>query len=136
MTTQRVNHSCAPNVRNALDGDEAVLVATRDLLAGDELLLSYLDEDEMQLTVAERQRSLHLKYRFHCACLRCAREEKEAADAAVASPVPAPSPARAAAATRGTRGSYDTFVEAVEQRARDTTGRCFGSYVPPHVPRS
>ena len=128
MAPQRVNHSCAPNVRNALDGDEAVLVATRDLLAGDELLLSYLDEEEVQLTVAERQRSLQLKYRFHCTCVRCAKEEKEEKEAAEA--------AEAAAAAAAARGGNQTFVEAVEQRARDTTGRCFGSYVPPHVPRS
>ena len=70
-----LNHSCAPNAhafkRKDVDTDgSAVILAKRDIAAGEEVLLSYINESA---PYHERQNALK-DYGFTCACPRCAAE--------------------------------------------------------------
>ena len=47
------------------------LRAARDIPAGEQLFIAYLDVD---LPVARRQEKLHFGYGFHCTCARCLEE--------------------------------------------------------------
>lgn len=67
----RANHSCAPScdVIYAEGGHLCVsLVALRDIPAGDELTIAYVDTDEC----AEERRAATADYGFLCACPKCA----------------------------------------------------------------
>jgi hypothetical protein len=67
------NHSCAPSA--GAEGDPsgaARLVALRRLAAGEEVTLSYIDEEGAGL--AERRAALGA-YGFVCRCARCEAEE-------------------------------------------------------------
>lgn len=66
-----MNHSCAPNcsVKNVEDS-RAVLVALRDIQAGEELFHSYIENED---TLEERQEELR-EYGFICDCPKCAEE--------------------------------------------------------------
>ncbi|KAI3436369.1 hypothetical protein D9Q98_002422 [Chlorella vulgaris] len=69
------NHSCSPNAeafkRDEDEDGSAVILALRAIKAGEEITLSYIDE-EAQLE--ERQQQL-ADYGFRCACDRCTAEE-------------------------------------------------------------
>jgi len=71
------NHSCEPNVassKGAADVDGgAVLVATRDIMAGEEVCVCYIDAPP-GTPLAQRREAL-ADYGFLCACARCAAEE-------------------------------------------------------------
>jgi SET domain-containing protein len=61
-------HSCEPNTQVKFGRSrEAVVVALRDIAAGDELTHSYIENDR---PLAERQADL-LEYNFVCQCARC-----------------------------------------------------------------
>ncbi|PSC68405.1 SET domain-containing [Micractinium conductrix] len=69
------NHSCAPNAEafkreGDQDGD-AVILALRPVSAGEEITLSYIDEEA---PLAERREQL-ADYGFECGCDKCAAEE-------------------------------------------------------------
>ena len=75
------NHSCEPNVASrlgtGLDGGgapELEFTALRDIAAGEQLLLSYVD---CSLGFAARRERLTAGFGFHCACPRCVREALE-----------------------------------------------------------
>lgn len=73
MLPSLLNHSCEPNV-DALwrDGDATLtLAARRDIAAGEELSITYIDAD---LPVAERRQMLHHGYGFNCRCPACLDE--------------------------------------------------------------
>ena len=72
-----INHSCTPNAKVANPhGDHRIVVkATRDIGAGEEITLSYINE---MLPVQERQQQLMVQYMFRCACPRCTTELLEA----------------------------------------------------------
>jgi len=75
-TANLVNHECTPNVARA-DGPEAagldmVLVALRDIPAGEELTASYFP---LHWPLADRRERLEHEYGFACACDRCGVEE-------------------------------------------------------------
>ena len=78
-----INHSCDPNA-HAMKGPEdedgcAVVLAKRDIAAGEEVTISYIDE---ALSFEERQAALR-DYGFQCRCSRCAAYlERKAAQAA------------------------------------------------------
>lgn len=73
------NHSCEPSlsVQYAATNDETLAVAAlRDVAAGEELTISYIDTE---LPLAVRQQQLFEHYLFECGCPRCVREATEAA---------------------------------------------------------
>lgn len=67
-----LNHSCSPTcaVRQSPDGLVEV-VATTNVLLGEELSISYLDLDRFS-SIKERRRHLLEQYRFLCNCPKCA----------------------------------------------------------------
>ncbi|KPA81886.1 hypothetical protein ABB37_04134 [Leptomonas pyrrhocoris] len=71
------NHSCDPNlnVQYAAVNDETLsVVALRDIAAGEELTISYIDTS---LPYAVRQQQLLDHYLFECKCPRCRCESSE-----------------------------------------------------------
>ncbi|ESW21952.1 hypothetical protein PHAVU_005G113700 [Phaseolus vulgaris] len=70
-----MNHSCCPNAK-AFKRDEdkdgqATIIAQRSICKGEEITISYVDED---LPFEERQASL-ADYGFRCRCPKCIEEE-------------------------------------------------------------
>ncbi|KAJ1418125.1 Zinc finger, MYND-type [Sesbania bispinosa] len=70
-----MNHSCCPNAK-AFKRDEdrdgqATIIALRSICKGEEITISYVDED---LPFEERQASL-ADYGFRCRCPKCIEEE-------------------------------------------------------------
>ncbi|KAE9585605.1 hypothetical protein Lal_00009897 [Lupinus albus] len=70
-----MNHSCCPNAK-AFKRDEdrdgqATIIALRSICKGEEITISYVDED---LSYDERQASL-ADYGFRCRCPKCIEEE-------------------------------------------------------------
>ncbi|KAK7272303.1 hypothetical protein RJT34_28813 [Clitoria ternatea] len=70
-----MNHSCSPNAK-AFKRDEdkdgqATIIALRSICKGEEITISYVDED---LPFEERQASL-ADYGFRCRCPKCIEEE-------------------------------------------------------------
>lgn len=68
------NHSCRPSCVAMFEGDTLHVVAARDLQAGEEVSVSYL---ELANTTAVRQAELQTNYFFRCACVRCRCEGQE-----------------------------------------------------------
>lgn len=68
------NHSCAPNARASWEhGDSSMTIrATRDIAAGEELTIAYVDVD---VAAAARRSKLSEWYGFDCACSRCVAGE-------------------------------------------------------------
>ena len=63
-----LNHSCVPNVKIHKCGDgKAVVETVQTVEPGEELLVSYVDEE---LPFDERQEAL-AHYSFSCSCTRC-----------------------------------------------------------------
>ncbi|KAJ4479127.1 hypothetical protein J3R30DRAFT_3289650 [Lentinula aciculospora] len=82
-------HSCEPNARPSFDAgtSELHLIATRDLKAGEEITVAYVDvtqhEDESVVDCRRRRRmELARGWKFACPCERC---EKEVTELGVAS---------------------------------------------------
>jgi SET and MYND domain-containing protein len=67
------NHVCDPNLDAVwLDGDATItLRARRDIAAGEELRITYIDST---VPVAERRETLRFGYGFDCACPACTEE--------------------------------------------------------------
>lgn len=65
-----INHSCNPNVASASCSNDhnLSLVSVRPIEAGEELLISYIDEE---LPYEERQAQLKKFYNFECKCPKC-----------------------------------------------------------------
>jgi hypothetical protein len=69
------NHSCEPNAAAETDTDgQVVMLALRSITAGEEVCISYIDEE---LPVGERKAAL-LDYGFVCRCGRCERDRAAA----------------------------------------------------------
>jgi hypothetical protein len=64
-----LNHSCDPSAVILFDKQFAVLRAIRPIAAGEELTISYCDRATDRFV---RQKLLLERYRFTCACTRCA----------------------------------------------------------------
>lgn len=75
-----MNHSCRPNAGvSYLGGDVcATVVALRDTAAGEELCISYINEEEPEPVRAAALRH----YGFVCNCVRCVDERKAATTSA------------------------------------------------------
>lgn len=54
-----------------------VLTALTDIAAGDEILISYLDECSLERSRHSRQKELRENYLFQCRCNKCDREAGE-----------------------------------------------------------
>ncbi|KIY44329.1 SET domain-containing protein [Fistulina hepatica ATCC 64428] len=65
------NHDCNPNVRKARNGRAMEFYTTRDVPAGSELCISYIDTTEK---VHERREQLALYWDFVCNCKRCVKD--------------------------------------------------------------
>jgi len=68
-----LSHSCDPNVKFTFNGNRISLVALKDLKAGEELLVSFVDYKGVG--VKARRRVLKEKYRFHCKCSKCCAKQ-------------------------------------------------------------
>lgn len=79
LQASRFNHSCRPNVSRYWDSDtqEMVFRAIRDVQAGDELCLSYIDVDVLA-TRAQRVAGIEPAFRFTCVCEACTLKGEEA----------------------------------------------------------
>lgn len=83
-----MGHSCAPSARPSFDGtSELSLYANRDLKAGDEITMAYVDvsqrPDEDILEARKRRRwEIARGWRFGCVCDRCMEDGRQAAAAA------------------------------------------------------
>ncbi|XP_060048091.1 histone-lysine N-methyltransferase SMYD3 [Erinaceus europaeus] len=71
-----LNHSCDPNCCIVFSGPHLLLHAVRDIKAGDELTICYLD---MLMTSEGRRKQLRDQYCFECDCFRCQTQDKDAA---------------------------------------------------------
>ena len=70
------NHSCAPNCEVAFLGDAtAVLFATRDIEAEEEITIAYVDTTQ---PVEVRRAALMRRYGFACVCSKCLSDTAEA----------------------------------------------------------
>ncbi|XP_024526796.1 histone-lysine N-methyltransferase ATXR2 [Selaginella moellendorffii] len=73
-----INHSCEPNAK-AFKRDEdingnAVIIATRKIMKGEQIFTSYIEEEDLSYT--ERQAMLS-DYGFACECTKCFREKNQ-----------------------------------------------------------
>ncbi|KAB0407627.1 hypothetical protein E2I00_018165 [Balaenoptera physalus] len=68
-----LNHSCDPNCSIVFNGPHLLLRAVRDIEAGEELTICYLD---MLMTSKERRKQLRDQYCFDCDCFRCQTQDK------------------------------------------------------------
>jgi len=66
VTFSRANHSCEPNARSNNYG----LVACGSIVAGEEIFISYLPEQE-QLLPPEKRRTILQRWGFVCGCRSC-----------------------------------------------------------------
>jgi len=66
------NHSCQPNVSHAKVDDCDYLFAKQDIPKGEELCITYINEDA---PVQERRGRLQESFRFKCQCIRCLAED-------------------------------------------------------------
>lgn len=73
----KINHSCQPNCEIVFPHSNHVLqvVALRDIAAGEEVTISYLDECMLTSSRHSRQKELKANYIFVCECERCAAEK-------------------------------------------------------------
>ena len=71
-----INHSCEPNsaVEFPFNNHELVVNATRDISAGEEILISYLDECDLLRSRHSRNKMLGENYLFNCDCMKCAAQ--------------------------------------------------------------
>ena len=80
----RINHSCNPNCVVVLDGDTQTIVAATNVLAGEELTISYIGLLLYADTVT-RQSKLYSDKHLICACPRC-----QSSNGDIAATVPCP----------------------------------------------
>jgi len=64
-----LNHSCYPNVEVSCRGNDRIRARVlRDIEPGEEILMSYLDEDD---PLESRQKATWVDYIFRCRCVKC-----------------------------------------------------------------
>ncbi|XP_052869012.1 histone-lysine N-trimethyltransferase SMYD5 [Anopheles cruzii] len=78
-TQSKINHSCAPNAEIVFpkSNHRLALRATRDLAPGKEVLISYLDECNLQRSRHSRQKHLREYYLFECQCEKCEKQVED-----------------------------------------------------------
>eukprot|EP00092_Neocalanus_flemingeri_P083882 GFUD01105313.1.p1 GENE.GFUD01105313.1~~GFUD01105313.1.p1 ORF type:complete len:307 (+),score=67.83 GFUD01105313.1:129-1049(+) len=76
LKSSRMNHSCKPNVMLSSDDTvHAEIVALRDILEGEEILVSYLRTSALE-TKDERSEKIK-KWKFECNCELCCLEGED-----------------------------------------------------------
>ena len=75
-----INHSCQPNsvVEFPFNNHELVVNASRNIDAGEEILISYLDECELERSRHSRNKMLSENYLFNCDCAKCQAQQNDA----------------------------------------------------------
>jgi len=70
------NHSCSPNAEVTFqhNNDTLTLVATKDIEAGEEICISYLEECQRGRSRHSRRKQLRENYVFECECEQCEAE--------------------------------------------------------------
>ena len=71
-----INHSCEPNsvVEFPFNNHELVVNATKNISAGEEILISYLVECDLSRSRHSRCKELAENYLFNCDCVKCASQ--------------------------------------------------------------
>ncbi|CAM8938992.1 unnamed protein product [Rhodiola kirilowii] len=72
LLSSYINHSCCPNARRLHIGDHVIVVASRDIKAGEELTFAYFDV----FKPLEKRREMLATWGFICRCRRCEFEER------------------------------------------------------------
>lgn len=74
------NHSCLPNAEATFlyNSSRVSLIALRDIQAGEEICISYLDECDRERSRHSRQKLLRENYLFVCNCEKCLAESEQA----------------------------------------------------------
>lgn len=73
------NHSCIPNAEPTYlyNNSRLSLVALKDIQAGEEICISYLDECDRERSRHSRQKLLKENYLFICNCEKCLSESEQ-----------------------------------------------------------
>lgn len=76
MNQSKINHSCRPNAEITFPHSNHTLavVAENVINVGDEILISYLDECNLNRSRHSRQKVLMENYLFVCNCPKCEAE--------------------------------------------------------------
>ena len=71
-----INHSCSPNanVEFPYDNNRLVVKAVRNIRAGEEICIAYLDECQLERSRHSRQKALSSLYLFVCQCNKCVQQ--------------------------------------------------------------
>lgn len=71
-----INHSCEPNaaVEFPFNNHELVVNAGRDISAGEEIFISYIDECDLERSRHSRNKILRENYLFNCDCMKCMKQ--------------------------------------------------------------
>jgi SET and MYND domain-containing protein 5 len=68
----KINHSCVPNSEIIFNGNHTLQIkALRDIKAGEEICISYLDECQLERSRHSRRKYLEENYIFQCSCEKC-----------------------------------------------------------------
>jgi hypothetical protein len=70
-----LNHSCRPNVSTSTNGPRMTMKAMHDIKQGEELCVSYLDNEDLELPVKKRHEKLETWFP-RCLCVRCKEESR------------------------------------------------------------
>lgn len=74
------NHSCSPNVGKKRLGRGWNFWTSRRVEKGEELCISYMGGDEVELDLRERRKRLSETWVFECGCIRCEMEDLKVLD--------------------------------------------------------
>ncbi|KAJ8433260.1 hypothetical protein Cgig2_023212 [Carnegiea gigantea] len=66
-----INHSCSPNARRLHIGDYVIVLASREVKAGEEITFAYYDV----LSPLSKRKDMEKTWGFYCKCKRCKYEE-------------------------------------------------------------
>uniref|UniRef100_A0A336MSZ2 CSON006618 protein n=1 Tax=Culicoides sonorensis TaxID=179676 RepID=A0A336MSZ2_CULSO len=80
VTQSKINHSCAPNAEARFPYSNYIvaITATQDIMPGEEICISYLDECNLERSRHSRQKLLRDNYLFICKCIKCEAQIDEA----------------------------------------------------------
>lgn len=66
-----LNHSCLPNIAKLSRGNISLCKAIRPIKQGEQLFLTYLDDNVFGMSEKDRNNQLYTTYGFRCRCLLC-----------------------------------------------------------------
>lgn len=72
-----MSHSCEPNTKIAFaeHNNSMSVVVTKDIKAGEELHVGFIDQKNGTLSTEQRRQELFQHYRFKCMCPLCEKPE-------------------------------------------------------------